>query len=142
MATPKPLMKHKKQNNYQELKRALLKAKDNVSPLPETLESFENKDFMAYCFRDSKDKEYYLLSSACIQSLVESTKELEKNKYLFKLEQEIYKNMPIDFEDVWCIAMKELGKNFNKDPKNLIKNIRKRYPYLFVDFNLPLTHSY
>ena len=50
--------------------------------------------------------------------------------------------MPIDFEDVWCIALKELAGNFNKNPKNLIKNIRKRYPYLFMDFNLSLNQTY
>lgn len=142
MATPKPLTKHKKANGYQELKQVLMEAKENILPLPQTLELSREKDFVAYCFRDSNNKKYYLLSDSCINSLIESAKELEKNKYLFKLEQEIYKNMPIDFEDVWCIALKELAGNFNKNPKNLIKNIRKRYPYLFMDFNLSLNQTY
>lgn len=142
MATPKPLIKYKKANDYQELKRALLEAKDNTLPLPQTLEFPKEKERMIYCFKDSNNKEYYLLSSSCINSLIESAKELEKNKYLLKLEQEIHKNMPIDFEDVWCIAIKELAGKFNKNPKNLIKNIRKRYPYLFIDFNLSLNQIY
>lgn len=142
MATPKPLAKHKKANGYQELKQVLMEAKENILPLPQTLELSKEKDFVACCFRDSNNKKYYLLSDSCINSLIESAKELEKNKYLFKLEQEIYKNMPIDFEDVWCIALKELAGNFNKNPKNLIKNIRKRYPYLFMDFNLSLNQTY
>jgi len=134
LATPKPLINHTKQDNLEILKQAIIEAKNNTITLPTPLDKIIDEESLPYCFKDSNNEEYYLLPSHIIKTLLESAKKLQRDKYLFQLEQEIHKNMPIDFEDVWCIAIKEIGKNFQKDPKRLIKNIRKRYPYLFIDF--------
>ena len=129
MATPKPLINHTKQDNLEILKQAIIEAKNNIITLPTPLDKIIDEESLPYCFKDSNNEEYYLLPSHIIKTLLESAKKLQRDKYLFQLEQEIHKNMPIDFEDVWCIAIKEIGKNFQKDPKRLITNIRKRYPY-------------
>ena len=134
MATSKSLIQHKETNCYQKLKQAITQTHKYVSDLPESLQDFP-KDSLAYCLKDNNNEEYYLLSTKIVRALMESAKKLEEDKYLFKLEQEIYKSMPIDFDDVWCIALKEI-KNYKKDPKKIIQNIKKRYPYFFVNFDL------
>ena len=115
MATPKPLVKQN--NSYKTLKEIL----KNTESLSCEL-SLENK---AYSMQDINKQEFYLLPKKEVEKLLQMAKNLETNKYLFALEQEIYKNMPIDFEDVWCIALKEikLGK---KEPKIIVKNLKKR----------------
>ncbi|WP_104722713.1 DUF2603 domain-containing protein [Helicobacter mesocricetorum] len=134
MATSKSLIQHKETNCYQKLKQAIMQTHKHISDLPESLQNFP-KDSLAYCLKDSNNEEYYLLSAKIVKALMESAKKLEEDKYLFKLEQEIYKSMPIDFDDVWCIALKEI-KNYKKDPKKIIQNIKKRYPYLFINFDM------
>lgn len=123
MATPKPLVKQN--NSYKTLKEIL----KNTESLSCEL-SLENK---AYSMQDINKQEFYLLPKKEVEKLLQMAKNLETNKYLFALEQEIYKNMPIDFKDVWCIALKEikLGK---KEPKIIVKNLKKRHPYLFLNF--------
>lgn len=131
MATPKPLVKRtdspQKNNLYESLQEILKNA--DIQPMLYDSVLDEN---LTYCFKDKKAQEFYVVSQKNIQQLLEAAKQLEIDKYLFKLEQEIYYNVPIDFEDVWCIALKEV-KNYKQEPKALVKNLKKRYPYLFFE---------
>ncbi len=132
MAAPKPLVKRinsldRTKNLYESLQEIL----GNTNTQPMTYDSTLDEN-LTYCFKDNKSQEFYLVSKKNMQQLVESAKQLEIDKYLFKLEQEIYYNVPIDFEDVWCIALKEV-KNYKQEPKVLVKNLKKRYPYLFFE---------
>ena len=134
MATSKPLTQSQEQNHHKELKQAITQSQKQVHELPLSLKDFP-KDTLAYCLKDENNEEYYLLSAKIIKAIIKSAKKLEEDKYLFKLEQEIYKSMPIDFDDVWCIALKEI-KNYKKNPKTIIKDIKRKYPYLFVNFDV------
>ncbi len=127
MAAPKPIIKQE-ENVFQTLKKILSDAQISTAFCDIVLDG-EN----CYSLKDKNQQEFYLISKKSMQSLVESAKKLEREQYLFRLEQEVYKSMPIDFEDVWCIALKE-AKNYKKEPKLIVKNLKKRYPYLFLTF--------
>ena len=86
-----------------------------------------------YTLQDAQGQEFYLIPKGAMQQCIQAIQTLEREKYLFALEQEIQRSMPIDFDDVWCIALKEI-KNHKKDPRILVKNLKKRYPYLFLNF--------
>lgn len=139
MATPKPLIKQansvQKTNNLCESLQEILKSAKTQAVIGDSALDGD----LTYCFKDKNAQEFYLVSKKNMQQLLESAKQLEIDKYLFKLEQEIYYNVPIDFEDVWCIALKE-AKNCKKEPKALVKNLKKRYPYLFFEIS-KIPHS-
>lgn len=114
-------------NLYESLQEILSSA--NKQPMSYDSALDEN---LTYCFKDENAQDFYLVSQKNMQRLLKAAKQLEIDKYLFKLEQEIYYNVPIDFEDVWCVALKEV-KNYKQEPKTLVKNLKKRYPYLFFE---------
>ena len=123
MATPKPL------EAQQETLQEILKSKE-LTPLKYDALLEENG---IYPLLDCNNQEFYLIPKVAIQKLREEFKQLENAKYLFKLEQEIYKSMPVDFDDVWCIALQEI-KHDKKEPSRVVKHLKKRYPYLFLSF--------
>ncbi|MRJ02773.1 MAG: DUF2603 domain-containing protein [Epsilonproteobacteria bacterium] len=102
--------------------------------------SWENK---APWFVVDGEGKVYLLSS--IESLLQLIKSLNETKYEnfnLKLEKAILENLPIDFNDVWVVAMSEIQKRLaesqNKnvldiDIKRLIKEIKKNHPNLFMN---------
>ncbi|MDA3966686.1 MULTISPECIES: DUF2603 domain-containing protein [Helicobacter] len=127
MATSKQLTINK--NDYTNIKQQAIKARSNTQKINETIDISTNLAFI----KDANDNEFYLLSPQAMESVMRLAKDLEIDKYLFELEKEIHKNTPIDFDDVWCIAIREV-KNYKKDPKVIVKNIKKKYPYLFLNF--------
>ena len=131
MATPKPLEKQilAQQNTAFDILKNITNTK-NVESLmyPSAL----NCDSI-YLLQDTQEQEFYLIPKNAMQQCNQAMQTLEREKYLFRLEQEIQRSMPVDFDDVWCIALKEI-KNRKKDPKVLVKNLKKRYPYLFLNF--------
>ena len=127
MATSKQLTVNK--DEYTNIKQQAIKARSNTQRINETIDISTNLAFI----KDASNNEFYLLSPQTMESVIRLAKDLEIDKYLFELEKEIHKNTPIDFDDVWCIAIKEV-KNYKKDPKIIVKNIKKQYPYLFLSF--------
>ncbi|MCI5968667.1 DUF2603 domain-containing protein [Helicobacter sp.] len=125
MATPKPL---EAKENYKTIKEVLNHKNMESLSYASTL-----KENGIYSLVDSNAQEFYLIPKKVMHSLMRELKNLESDKYLFKLEQEIYKNMPVDFDDVWCVALKEV-RDYKKEPKAVVKHLKKRYPYLFLDF--------
>lgn len=131
MATPEPLKKQtfiKQSGRYKILKDALKHKKIEAIHYDSVLEHNA-----IYTLSDKDAQEFYLIPKATMQTLMQEIKSLESDKYLFKLEQEIYKNMPVDFDDVWCVALKEI-KDYKKEPRVVVKGLKKRYPYLFLSF--------
>ncbi|WP_299546742.1 DUF2603 domain-containing protein [uncultured Helicobacter sp.] len=126
MATPKPIEAQECHKTIKEV----LKHKNMESLTYDAA----LKDNAIYTLLDSNKTEFYLVSKTTMQALMGEIKNLENDKYLFRLEKEIYKNMPIDFDDVWCIALKEI-QNHKKDPKTIVKYLKKHYPYLFLSFS-------
>jgi len=71
---------------------------------------------------------------------------LKKTKYEnfnLKLEKAILENFPIDFNDVWIVAMQEIQDRLQKskdkhlldiDIKELVRDIKRNHPSLFIKF--------
>ncbi|EEO25924.1 DUF2603 domain-containing protein [Helicobacter winghamensis] len=125
MATPKPL---KAQEHYKVIKNMLKNTNMESLNYDSTLKENE-----IYSLLDCNNQEFYLIPKKTMQTLINKLKNFENDKYLFKLKQEIYKNMPVDFDDVWCIALNEI-KDYKKDPKDIVKHLKKCHPYLFLNF--------
>ncbi|MDR1615167.1 MAG: DUF2603 domain-containing protein [Campylobacteraceae bacterium] len=91
---------------------------------------------------DEKKKIHALISIDTLTKMVENLKTLGQENFELKLEKTIWKHLPVDFGDVWVVAMDEI-KNMAKTSQNaqavkvdiekLIANIKKKHPSLFVD---------
>lgn len=86
-----------------------------------------------------KNEEPYIFMPAEILDVVfKMLKTAQKESFELKLERSIWQNMPIDFGDVWRVAMDELMKSeFKKEPDldKLIAKIKREHPNLFMDVN-------
>ncbi|MFW5614381.1 MAG: DUF2603 domain-containing protein, partial [Campylobacter hyointestinalis] len=63
-------------------------------------------------------------------------KNAQKENFELKLERSIWQHIPVDFGDVWSVAINEIkGKKFKKEPNldQIIKKIKREHPNLFVD---------
>ncbi|MDD3344458.1 MAG: DUF2603 domain-containing protein [Sulfurospirillaceae bacterium] len=91
---------------------------------------------------DDNQKVHALISMDAMHKIVENFKQMEQDAFALKLEKSILQQLPIDFQDVWTVAMKEVQKskkteiNFDR----LIKKIKQEHPNLFLnlkDFYMP-----
>jgi hypothetical protein len=91
---------------------------------------------------DEKKKIHTLVSLETLTKMVKNLKDLGQENFELKLEKTIWKHLPVDFGDVWVVAMDEI-RNMAKSSQNaqavkldiekLIANIKKKHPSLFVD---------
>lgn len=91
---------------------------------------------------DEDDKVHTILSIASLKDLLENVRELRKENFELRLEKAIFQRVPIDFNDVWLVAMDEIKKQMMKgvsdlsiDLDVLLEQIKKEHPNLFVDVN-------
>jgi hypothetical protein len=91
---------------------------------------------------DENQKLHTMVSLESIGHLVENFKQLQQEAFDLKLEKTILQHVPIDYQDVWTVAMDELkkiaGKNnnaksLNVDLEKLLRKIKKEYPNLFLN---------
>ncbi|MGP1450260.1 MAG: DUF2603 domain-containing protein [Wolinella sp.] len=91
-------------------------------------------DEVSFIRSDSGD-EYALLSNSALFSLLALIQNSYDERLRLYLEREILQQMPIDFDDVWEVAMMELRQGNDRlepiDTKRLIKDIKRRHPNLF-----------
>ncbi len=91
---------------------------------------------------DDKDRVFVLSSIESILSLIKSLNEAKYENFNLKLEKAILENLPVDFNDVWVVAMSEIQKRVadskNKnvldiDIKKLVNEIKRNHPNLFLN---------
>ncbi len=133
-------------------KVTIVKLEDTEDPNKKTLEliqgSWENN---APWFVIGKDDKIFVLSSLeSILQLIKSLNEAKYENFNLKLEKAILENLPVDFNDVWVVAMNEIQKRISEsknknlldiDIKKLVQDIKRHHPNLFMrlkDFQFPM----
>jgi len=96
---------------------------------------------------DEDGKLMVFSSAEAMMSIMNSLQHMGEEVFKSRLERAIAKELPIDFHDVWTVAIHELQKRLkdgNAEPssvnlENLVKNIKQEHPNLFYslkNFNI------
>jgi hypothetical protein len=91
---------------------------------------------------DEHKKLHTMISMDSITKIINNFKATQQENFNLKLEKTIWQNIPIDFHDVWAVAMDEIknltknngdSKVINVDLEALVAKIKKEHPNLFLD---------
>ncbi len=87
---------------------------------------------------DEEGRLLILSTAEAMTAIMTSLQHMGEEVFKARLERAIAKELPIDFHDVWTVAMHELqqrlkegGQPANIDLDNLIRSIKRRHPNLF-----------
>lgn len=94
---------------------------------------------------DENKKIHTMISVKTVNQIIEKFKVAQEESFNLKLEKTIWQNIPIDFNDVWIVAMDSIKKMTSGEQKNvkvinvdlekLITKIKKEHPNLFLNIN-------
>lgn len=91
---------------------------------------------------DDDKKAYAFIPADTFSQMLDVLRSSQQENFNLKLEKTIWQNIPIDFEDVWVVALEEVRAYAHKeDPKKpvsidldkLLKKIKKDHPNLFIN---------
>lgn len=92
---------------------------------------------------DENKKLHTMMSMDSVNKIIDNFKGAQQENFNLKLEKTIWQNVPLDFHDVWAVAMDEIKqmatrekkdvKVINVDLENLVARIKKEHPNLFLD---------
>jgi hypothetical protein len=92
---------------------------------------------------DENQKLHTMMSINSVNKIVENFRATQEENFNLKLEKTIWQNIPIDFKDVWAVAMDEIksmaiqegdeAKVINVDLEELISKIKAEHPNLFLN---------
>lgn len=126
--------------------KTVIKIKDTDDRNKKTIElvegSWEDKHPW-FVIDDSSGEHYAIMPARSIAGIFAKYKGSSEENFKLNLEKAILQNMPIDFEDVWVVALKEIqrlvedeGEQItNKDMLEVVRSIKKKYPNLFLNIN-------
>jgi len=88
---------------------------------------------------DEEGKLMVLSSAEAMMGIMSSLQHMGEEVFKSRLEKAIAKELPIDFHDVWTVAIHELQKRMkensteasNVNLENLVKTIKREHPNLF-----------
>ncbi len=109
-----------------------------------TLQSGDWNDKEPWFIIDQDGKIHTMLSLDTLLYVINALRATQEENFNLKLEKSIWQNVPIDFQDVWVVAMDEIKKQLkdSKDKKSLnididkvLKDIKKKYPNLFLNLD-------
>ncbi|MDD7703827.1 DUF2603 domain-containing protein [Campylobacter sp.] len=100
------------------------------------------KNFKSPWFAIKNEEPYIFMPAEILDMVFRMLRTAQKESFELRLERSIWQHMPIDFGDVWRVAMDELARgNFAKEPdlEKLIAKIKQEHPNLFVDMTSFIT---
>lgn len=81
-----------------------------------------------------------IFSVKTLLEFFQNTKKIQRDNFELKLEKAIYQKVPIDFNDVWVVAMDEIRrqmasgvKEMNINIEQVLNKIHSQHPNLFID---------
>ncbi len=97
------------------------------------------KDEQPWFVIDEEGKLMVLTTADAMMGIMHSLQHMGEEVFKARLERAIAKELPIDFHDVWTVAMHELQqrlkegdqKSASVDLDNLVKSIKRKHPNLF-----------
>ena len=92
---------------------------------------------------DENQKLHAMMTIKSVNKIVENFRATQEENFQLKLEKTIWQNIPIDFHDVWSVAMDEIktlaakddtkAKVINIDLERLVNKIKHKHPNLFLN---------
>ncbi|WP_037940602.1 DUF2603 domain-containing protein [Sulfurospirillum arcachonense] len=92
---------------------------------------------------DENKKLHTMMSMSSINKIIDKFRATQEENFNLKLEKTIWQNIPIDFKDVWAVAMDHIkhmanheqngAKVINVDLEELVSKIKQEHPNLFLD---------
>ncbi len=97
------------------------------------------KDDAPWFVIDEEGRLMVLTTADAMMGIMQSLQHMGEEVFKARLERAIAKELPIDFHDVWTVAMHELQQRLKEggkpsasvDLENLVKTIKRRHPNLF-----------
>lgn len=96
---------------------------------------------------DETGKKFILIDEDKLKMLTKALRNTQEESFKLNLEKAILQHMPIDYDDVWAVSVKEIQKliaaSGAKTKKaatpevisQAVQNIKKRHPNLFFNIN-------
>ena len=109
-----------------------------------TLQSGDWNDKEPWFVIDQEGKIHTMISLDTLLYIINALRVAQEENFNLKLEKSIWQNVPIDFQDVWVVAMDEIKKqlknsqdkkSLNIDIDKVVKDVKKKYPNLFLNLD-------
>ncbi|WP_296823908.1 DUF2603 domain-containing protein [Sulfurovum sp.] len=104
----------------------------------------ENKPMFIYD-KENPDQAYVFISAESFANLLNTLQATNQENFDLKLEKAIWKQTPVDFHDVWVVALDRIQKIIQKQKEKgephtinldqIISDIRKEHPALFINLS-------
>ncbi|HZF71493.1 DUF2603 domain-containing protein [Sulfuricurvum sp.] len=108
------------------------------------------KETRPWIIVDERDRIYTLSSAESLSMLIRLLSTSQSENFQHKLEKAIWQRLPIDFEDVWSVAMDRIQTMartqadrtvVNIDLDWLVSEIKQKYPNLFYHLDQMLSQK-